>query len=409
MTEHEKNVLSYVDKDEIISFMQELIRARSDYPPGDTRKAAQVCADKLRQYGVDTQVIAPPPSVKSAKNDGVDNSTMPSVIGTIKGGDGPCLLLNAHIDTVSAGELSEWECDPYAAEIKNGCIYGRGAGDDKGSVLAQVMAATIIKRANVRLKGTLIVNPVADEEANSARGAKWLRDANILKPDMAIIGEQTNNTVACAERAVLFVVVTIKGKAAHGAMPWEGNNATVHMCEFVNLVNQELLPEVQKIKHRFLPPTTLSTTKIRGGIQTNIIPETCTLDIDCRLSPGVTEDYVLNRFSELLRRLSEKGPAFEWKIDVTNSEGGIATDTDPEAPLIKELSGALNEVSGKEIPLTGYKQASDGRIFAKLGIPIAIFGPGDPSLGHSPNECVPIEQLVEAVKTLTLSVMRLLG
>lgn len=408
MNENEQKIMNLIDEDEIVTFMQKLIRARSDYPPGNTHAVAEVCADKLREYGIETEIVTPPSSITNPKDD-LPSSGFPSVIGTIKGGEGPTLLLNAHIDTVPAGDLSQWCCDPFAAEIIDGNVYGRGSGDDKGSVCAQVMAATIIKRAGIPLKGTLQVNPVADEEANSWRGAKWLRDAEILKPDMVIVGEQTNNVVAVAERAVLFVKVHIKGKASHGAMPWKGNNATIHMCRFVNLVNEELLPEVQKVKHRYLPSTTLSTTHIQGGHQVNVIPEHCTLEIDCRLTPGVSEDYVLERFRQLLQRLSDEGPAFEWDLTVTNSENGVVTDTDPNSPLIQALSTSLNEVVGQSVELTGYRQASDGRIFAKLGVPIAIFGPGDPGLGHSANEFVPIKQLVDATKTLALTILRLLG
>lgn len=408
MNELEKRVLSLLDETEIAKLLQALIRARSDYPPGDTREAAKICADKLKEYGVDVQIICPPPTVVNPK-DHNDNLTMPSVIGTIRGAPGPTLLLNAHIDTVTAGDLSEWDFDPYSAVIQDGLVYGRGAGDDKGSVCAQIIAATLIKRAGIPLHGTLQINPVADEEANSCRGAKWLRDAGILKPDMAIIGEQTQNKVAVAERAVVFVRVTIRGRAAHGAMPWSGNNATVHMCRFVGLVNDELIPEVQRVKHPYLPLTTLSTTQIHGGDRVNVIPESCALEIDCRLVPGITEEYILRRFRELLERLSKQGPAFEWDLEVINSENGVVTDTRPDDRLIRGLSSAVNEVADEEQQLTGYMQGSDGRIFAKLGIPIAIFGPGDPALAHGPNEYVPLGEVINATKILTLTILRLLG
>lgn len=410
MEKSEAKVLSFINRDEIIEFMQELIRAKSDYPPGDTRQVAETCVKKLKEYDVETETLIAPPEVKSINKDGVENYTMPSVIAKIEGtGEGPTLLLNAHIDTVQAGDISAWKHDPFAGVIEDGYIYGRGAGDDKGSVLAQIIATTAIKRTGIPLRGTLMVNPVADEEASSYRGVKWLCDYGYLNPDMVIIGEQTDNEIACAERAIVYFRVTIKGKASHGAMPWMGNNATVRMAEFINLVNQELIPEVQKVRHPYLPPTTISTTKIEGGIKTNIIPELCTLDIDCRMVPGITEEFVLRRLNELLEKLSKSGQEFKWKVEVVYTEGGIATDTSPDSPLIKTLLNVAEEIKGKPVKPTGYKQASDGRVFAKRGIPIAIFGPGDPSLGHSPNERVSIDQLVEASKILALTVLRLIG
>ena len=404
----EERVLASIDREEIISFMRALIQARSDYPPGDTRRMAQLCKEKLEAYGIEAETVVPPDTVVSPKNDGVDNCTKPSVIGKIQGEPGPTLLLNAHIDTVPAGDLSQWKYDPFEGVVEDGMIYGRGAGDDKGSVLAQIMAACALKKANIPLKGTLLINPVADEEAHSWRGARWLRDSGILKPDLALIGEQTDNEVAVGERSICFYNVKIQGKAAHGAMPWAGNNATIHMSRFIMEVNEKLVPELQANKPPYLPATTLATTRIKGGSLTNIIPEECVLGIDCRMTPNITKEHVKKRLEELLEELSRdaKQP-FEWSVEITNNDIGVYTDAGH--PLVQTLLGALKEVRGKEAEPTGYYQHSDGSRFAKLGIPIAIFGPGDPRLGHSPNECVSIDQLMEATRTLAVAVMRLMA
>lgn len=408
MMSKKERVLSFIDREEITCFMQDLIRARSDYPPGDTREIAQLCKEKLESFGIDTRIVIPPDSVVSPKNDGLDNSTKPSVIGTIQGvEDGPTLLLNAHIDTVPVGELFQWKHDPFAAVIEDGKIYGRGAGDDKGSVLAQIMAAGAIKKAGVKLRGTLLINPVADEEAHSWRGARWLRDSGILKPDLAIVGEQTNNEVAVGERAICFYNVTIRGKSAHGAIPWAGNNATIHMARFVMAVNQKLVPMLQAQKSPYLPPTTLATTRIKAGSLTNIIPEECVLGIDCRLEPNHTKEYIKECLETILQEHSKEYGPFEYQVEITNNDIGV--NTDAAHPLIQTLKSSLEEVRGKEAELTGYLQHSDGSRFAQLGIPIAIFGPGDPLLGHAPNEYVTIDQLVEASQTLALTILKLMG
>lgn len=409
MTENEKKVLSLIDEDEIIDFMKELINVRSDYPESDTRYISEVCLKKFREYQIECELAVPPETVKNPK-DNNPSCLYPSVIAKMKGQEeGPVLLLNAHMDTVSAGNYSEWETDPFQADYRDGKICGRGAGDDKGSVCAQIMAATIIKRAGIPLKGTLILNPVSDEEANSCRGAKWLRDTGAFSADMAIIGEQTNNQIAVAERAVVFVKITITGKACHGAMPWAGSNATVHMSNFIQVLQDELIPEVQKTIHPYLPSTTLSATHIEGGYQVNIIPETCVLEIDCRLVPGVTEEFILKRFDEILFRLSNNSEKFQYNIEVTNSEKGVVVDTNPNTLLVQKMRDAYQQLKGEKGELTGYRQASDGRIFAKWKIPIVIFGPGDPALGHAPNEFVSVEQLVEATKILSLTILKLLS
>lgn len=403
-----KQILSLIDEKEIVQLMKDLINARSDYPENDTRNVSQVCLRKLHEYGIESELAVPPETVKNPKDEN-PSSWYPSVIAKLEGEkEGPVLLLNAHIDTVSAGNLDEWETDPFRAEIKDGNVYGRGAGDDKGSVCAQIMAAAMIKKSGIPLKGTLLINPVSDEEANSCRGAKWLRDSGRLIPDMAIIGEQTNNRIAVAERAVVFVKITITGKGCHGAMPWAGSNATIHMSNFIQALQAELLPKVEKVIHPYLPLTTLSATHIEGGYQVNIIPETCLLEIDCRLAPGVSEAFVLDEFEKILRKLSHDSTEFQYQIEVTNSEKGVVVDTSPDTLLVRKISEAYTEVTGELPKLTGYRQASDGRIFAKAGIPIVIFGPGNPAYGHAPNEFVPVVQLVEATKILILTILKLL-
>lgn len=411
MTEQEKSVLNLVDEKEIIEFAQSLIRARSDNPPGDTREVAQVCSDKFTEYGIQSRLHIAPPEIVSTLYPDSDNATMPSVIATMKGvEDGPTLLLNAHIDTVRAGDLSEWDDDPFAGVVKDGYIYGRGAGDDKGAVLAQVLAACYLKKANIPLKGTLLINPVADEEANAIRGTKWLKESKIYDPmpDMLIVGEQTDNRVACAERLVVYTKVKIKGRACHGAMPWKGVNATALMSDFIQLLKNELEPELQKIKNPYLPLSTASPTRIQGGLQTNIIPDLCELNIDMRLVPEISLKEALEKLNTLLQKLSDRGPAFEWEVSATDAVP-YGVYTPPEHPLIRSMLSAVEDITGEKAEPTGYRQGSDGKMFSDMNIPIAIFGPSDPSVGHSPNECVSIKQLVEATKIMILSIMRVMG
>lgn len=401
-------VSNVLDENEIIEFLKSLINTRSDYPPGDTRKIAELCANKLSDNDISCSIRVPDSSVRNPK-DNNPSFMYPSVIAELGNGNGPTLLFNAHIDTVSSGDHSMWATDPFLAFQAYGNIYGRGAGDDKGSVCAQIMAAILLRRAGVPINGKLIINPVSDEEANSCRGAKWLIESNQLLPDMVIVGEQTNNRIAVAERAVVFVRITITGKACHGAMPWVGSNATVHMSDFIQAIKKEVIPQMESVKHPYLPLTTISPTHIDGGIQVNIIPEKCALELDCRLTPGVSEVELLDSFDRILRRLSHNKEQYQYEIEVTNSEKGVVTDTKIDSELVVSISEAYEKVMGKWPEYTGYMQASDGRVFARRQIPIVIFGPGDPKLGHSPNEFVPVSQVIEATKILAFTAIKLLA
>lgn len=409
MNNVEEKVLSMISEQEIVEFMQELIRAKSTYPPGDTREVADVCFRKLHNAGIETKMLYPGPDVKSIFDDGVDNNHIPSVLGTLSGAkERPVLLLNAHIDTVSVEDPEKWKHDPFSATIEDGFIYGRGAGDDKGSVCAQVMASVALARSGVKLNGTLMVNPVADEEASAFRGTHWLRDAGYLNPDFLIIGEQTDNRVSVAERAMLWLEVIIRGKAAHGAMPWEGDNAIYRAARFINLVETELVPKLREKTHPYLPHSTVNISKINAGINSNAVPEICKVLLDRRYIPGETKESVIKEIEDLLIKLSSETSPFEWEIKI-NWDGGAPVGTDPEDPLPQALLNAIEEVTGEITEPTGYRQGSDGRLFAGRGIPIVHFGPSDPAVGHSTNERVSIQQLVEATQVYALSALRILG
>lgn len=407
MNDIQKKVVESITEREIVTLLQELIACNSSYPPGNTIEVAKLCSNKLSENGIENKIFYPPENIKSALGDTFENRMYQSVVGEIKG-EGPTLLLNAHIDTVPVGDLSNWSVDPFSGKIIDGKIYGRGAGDDKGSAAAQMMAAIAIMRSGYKLKGTLLLSLVADEEASSNRGTRWLMEDGIIKADYMIVGEQTDNILCLGERSLFWLRIIIKGKSAHGAMPWQGNNAVIHMGNIICRINNELVPMYQARKHKYITSTSIATTKIQGGIKVNIIPEYCSLELDCRVSAVDTKESVMADLKKLLDDDSQNGTKYKWEIEVLQDDG-IPILTSDTHPIVKAFSGAAKDITGKETVLGGYKQASDGRVFSKEGIPIILFGPGDPAYGHSPDEFIPVSQLVEAAKIYALAIMRILS
>lgn len=395
ITELEQRVLDQIDPAEVTAFLQGLVRIRSTFPPGDCVEAARFCADKFAAAGIEHQLVAELPE-------------RPSVLATLHGRQArPQLAFNAHIDTVPIEDYDAWAHDPFGGEIVEGVLYGRGAGDDKSSVTAQVMAAVAIHRAGVQLEGTLVVNPVADEEALGTHGAKWLHDTGQLQPDMLIIGEQTNNEVAVAERSINWVEIVIHGEAAHGAMPWNGVNAIIQMAGVIKFLEREYLPKLAERGHPYLPPSTMNLGTISGGIKTNMVPEICRITLDRRVPPGETIDSITAELRELLDRYAREVEPINYEVNVLYSSG-LPVDTSPDDPLAKVMQAAVTDVSGESRPVTGYNQGSDGRFFASDGIPVLIFGPSHPDVGHSANEHVRVEQVVEATKIYALTALRAL-
>ena len=148
----EKEVLATIDPEEVVALLQAIIQQRSDYPPGDCRAAVGVLAELLSETGVRFKLHA-------------REEHQPNLIASLGGSqDEPArLMYHAHIDTVPPGELERWSVDPFGGEIKDGFVYGRGAGDDKGSVAVQAMALLTLARAGLSLAGPLRLVVVSDE------------------------------------------------------------------------------------------------------------------------------------------------------------------------------------------------------------------------------------------------------
>ena len=205
-----------VDPDEVLAIAQALIRARSENPGTTEDAAAEVVTGVLVALG------AAPETVRG-------EAGRPSVVATIGRADGPTLAWNGHLDTVPAGTLDTWSVDPFAGEVVNGRLIGRGACDMKGPVAAALVGAAAVRRAGVELAGSLTFHLVADEELAGTHGTQVLRDRGLLTQGAAIVGEPSNLEVALAERGGAWITATTYGAAAHGSQPDRGVNAITAM------------------------------------------------------------------------------------------------------------------------------------------------------------------------------------
>jgi len=396
ITLEEACVLNLIDADEVIRLLQDLIRQRSDFPPGNTTAALDVVTQKLNEVKVEPAIYA-------------SKEHQPNLIAALGDADGhPCLTYHSHIDTVPAGELDRWQMDPYGGIQLNDRVYGRGAGDDKGSVAAQVMAMVTLSRAKIDLRGKLQLAVVADEESGGLQGTRYLRAEGHLRPDLLVVGEQTQNLVAITERVTCGIDLTVYGRAAHGAMPWNGDNAVLKAAKILTWLQKDLFPILEARRHPYLPPPTLNIGKIRGGIQWNIVPESCVIEMDRRLTPGETREMAMQEIHQSIRKFSEQVEPVEYRLQ---SEGDVAAciATPDDDPFVLTANDALADVCGEKRSVTGYVQTSDGRWFAEDGFPIILFGPSDPAVAHGPNEYVLVDQMIEATRFLTLLAMRVLS
>ncbi len=208
--------------------LRRLIDAASPNPPGDCEAVSRVCVELLEHDVSDVHILRAP--------DGT-----PNVLASIGHGT-KTLLIHSHYDTQPAGDLTRWESDPYCATLRDGAIYGRGAGDDKGSVAAQIAALLTLARAGFDPPFRLQFAFVADEESGGERGTRFLRESGALHADAVVIGEQTDNQVAIGERGIVWLRVEFAGRAAHGAIPEAGVSALVPAAALIDRLHRSLAP-----------------------------------------------------------------------------------------------------------------------------------------------------------------------
>jgi succinyl-diaminopimelate desuccinylase len=389
-------VLAAIDPEEVIAFHRALVRVPSINPPGDISAAFAVCAQPLRDAGFDVQSFAAEPG-------------KPNLVAAWGPADGLALLFNAHLDVVPIGDERAWSHPPFGAEIVDERIYGRGAGDDKASVTAQVMGALALARSGIPLRRRLVVTEVADEET-SGGGAKHVIAAAGIRPEEVIgviVGEQTLNRVAVGEKGHAGMQIVVTGRTAHGALPWEGANAIDAMARVIVALGDELQPRLGERRHPLFHPSSASVNMIEGGVKANVVPDRCAIYVDRRPIPGEDPAESTAEIKEIAERAVAALRGIGIEV-IPNAEMLAATMSDPEGPLAQAMLAANRHLGLSTAP-TGFCMATDGRHFAAAGYRTIIYGPGDPKLAHVPDEWVGIDEVLDATRAYALAALALLG
>lgn len=386
-------VLAAIDPEETIAFLRDLVRSPSINPPGDITEAVAICERPLAAAGFAMRALAHAPG-------------KPNLVAEFGPEDGPRLCFNAHLDVVPTGDEGAWTHPPFGAEIAEGRVYGRGAGDDKASVTAQIMGAVALARSGIPLRGRLAVTQVADEET-SGDGALYLIAVAGLRPDGVIVGEQTLNRVAIGEKGSAGVDIVVSGRTAHGALPWEGANAIEAMARVIVALGEQLHPRLAERTHPYFQPSSISVNTIDGGVTANVVPDRCAIFIDRRIIPGEDPAAATTEIRAVAEQAIAGTPGIT--VEVTPTAGTLpATMSDPHGGLARAMLAA-NDYLGLSTELTGFSMASDGRHFAAAGYPTIIYGPGDPRLAHVPDEWVGIDEVLDATRAYALAALALLG
>ncbi|MFN8523572.1 MAG: M20 family metallopeptidase [Chloroflexota bacterium] len=389
------NRLSDTEERDAVALLRDLIRANSINPPGNEAGVVEVLRARAEAWGLDTQLVP--------VADGRPNLFV-RLPGT---GQAAPLVLSGHTDTVPPGELS-WEHDPLSADLVDGPagpeVWGRGAVDMKGGLAAMLAAMGALRSRGWRPRGDVLLACTVGEEADCLGAHHLVKSGALAGAQGIIIGEPTLLDVVPAHRGALWLEIKAYGKTAHGSMPHLGVNAILHLAELLRWIVGK---EYAHTPHALLAPPTVNVGTIRGGIKTNVVPDYCVATVDLRSVPGQSHPQILSEVRDLAAELVSTVPGLAVEVEPINDVPPIETAVDH--PLVTTAVAAVSGVRGTTPAVRGASYYTDGGIFAQLGIPTIIFGPGDDKLCHQPNERIEVAQLLAGTRGYIAILNRLLG
>lgn len=308
----------------------------------------------------------------------------PNVLAVVPGRDPRALLLESHLDTVEVNGMS---VDPYAGEVRDGRLYGRGACDAKGSLAAFMLAAAELAAGPVPPR-TVVFAGVVDEE-HLYRGVLGLI-GELPVPEVAgaVVGEPTGLAMGTAHKGVVRYTVRTLGEAGHASRPAEAVNAVSLMAQVLAHLDATTPGAAA---HPLLGRATRCVTRVRGGTGPNIVPGRCEIDVDRRTLPGEDPHEVWRRDGEELAALLPGRVELDPPFTVDH-----ALDTPAGSAVAAGLAAALAE-RGLDGTGQGMPFCTDASKLALAGVPSVVFGPGSILDAHSADESVALADVGLAV------------
>jgi acetylornithine deacetylase len=396
-------------RDEAVRLLQELVRVPS--VTGDEGEVQEVVERALRKRGLAVDVWEATPEeilpYKEHVGEQAGYENRPNVVGVRTGrGGGRSLLLNAHVDTVAAGDASAWDRGPFSGEIEGDLLYGRGSCDMKGGLVTHLVALDALSELGVELRGDVSVAATVGEE-NGGLGAL----STVLRgyrAEAALITEPTRLALAPAQGGSLVFRLEVPGRSAHAAVRDEGVSALekfMPIFETLRALEDERNATLHHPLYEGLNnKVPINVGVVRAGNWASTVPESLIAEVRVGLIPGEEVDpfkeLVAERIATVAWRdpwLREHPPELEWF-------GGqfAPAEVPPDAPICQALKGAHERVTGEEPAVEGAPYGADMRLFIRFGeTPCVMYGAGDVNVAHAPDEHVSITELMTATKTVT--------
>jgi LysW-gamma-L-lysine carboxypeptidase len=343
-------------------------------PSGGEEPLARFLADEMGKLGF------------KVRRDAVGN-----VIGHFGKGR-PHILLCGHMDTIAS---------PLQVRVEDGVLYGRGAVDAKAPLAAMIVAASNLAKEG--FPGSLTVACVIDEEGQSRGVKNLLKDG--VEVDYAIFGEPTSvDTITTGYKGSITLRITCETETGHSSAPWLYLNSIEKTMEIWDRIKGIHFPEEKPESH--FGSITSSLKKIEGGQANNIVPSRCSIQVDTRIPPGITVDRYKFTMVNLIDNYRTQNPGVRVSLEIMDETEPYIVQV--KSPIVKALSHAIWSVRAKQVRLVYKTGTGDMNIYGNAtGKPMVTYGPGDPHLDHTPDECIGLRDYLDGIEVLTEALRRL--
>ena len=282
---------------------------------------------------------------------------------------------------------------PFAGDVREGRLFGRGAADMKGGLAAMCAAAA---RAAVRgINGEIIVAAVADEEHTSMGTRQLLRRG--VRADAAIVGEPTGLAIMPAHKGFAWIEIEVRGRVAHGSRYEVGVDAILDaglVLEELAALERDTLPSR---RHPLLGRPSLHISTIEGGTGWSTYPDRCVIRVERRTLPGEPPEAPLAEVRSAITRAQQRRPPLAAAVRQVLAQA--PSDVASSAPIVSALSTALID-RNERVTLGGMTAWTDAALLNEAGIPAICFGPGDIALAHAAEEWIDTGEIERATDVL---------
>jgi acetylornithine deacetylase len=421
LTEIEKDALAALDEQRLIDGLRELLRIQS--VTGREATAQHWLGQHMRHLDLDVDLWTidivslqkhpqfPGMEVDRSKHEAIGLvGVWQSMAGAVRS-SARRLIFNGHIDVVPEGDHTNWQHDPWGAELVDGRIYGRGACDMKSGLMAALYAIKAIMDAGIRIDGSLMIQSViGEEDGGIGTFASLLRGHT---GDAAIVCEPTRLNLIPAQAGALTFTVRVRGKSAHASVRLEGVSAIEKYLDIHKVLMQLERERNSEIQHPLLGklalPYPLNIGRVQAGNWSSSVPEELIFEGRIGVAMGEDSDSVRRQFERTLKDLAE---ADRWlrnhPLEIEWSGGQFDSGEIPmDHYLVKLCQQCIQDLTGDNSEIEGAPYGSDLRLFVNLGgFPALLFGPGDVNVAHVPDEFVDVQEVILAAHAYILTAIR---